>query len=67
MALSDILAALEIMGEKPAEVVVIGIQPKDLGTGLEMSDLISSQLDTLVQQVVDRLSELGYPPVPLAH
>ena len=67
MALSDILAALEIMGEKPAEVVVIGIQPKDLGTGLEMSDLIGNQIDILVQQVVDELRRLGYPTVTLAH
>ena len=67
MALSDILAALEIMGEKPAQVVVIGIQPKDLGTGLEMSELISSQVDILVQRVIDQLGELGYPPTRLAH
>jgi hydrogenase maturation protease len=62
MALSDVLAALEIMGEKPAGVTVIGVQPKDLGTGLELSPLIAGRVATLLAGVVQALSDLGYSP-----
>ncbi|UCE88393.1 MAG: HyaD/HybD family hydrogenase maturation endopeptidase [Pseudomonadota bacterium] len=62
MALADILAALDIMGKKPADISVFGVQPKDLELGLELSETLQSCVDPLVGQVMARLQELGYAP-----
>ena len=60
LALSDILAALQIAGNSPPQITVIGIEPLRLDTGLDMSDTVTSKIDTLVQMVVEHLNELGY-------
>ena len=60
MALSDILAALKVGGEQLPEMVVVGIEPVTLETGLEMSDEVLSKLNTLVEQTLECLSELGF-------
>jgi hydrogenase maturation protease len=60
MGLADMLAALELMGEKPADVTVIGVEPKDLDVGLELSDLVSRSMDTLVGRLVGKLRSLGF-------
>lgn len=62
MALADILAALDIMGKKPADITVFGVQPRDLELGLELSDLLEGCVSPLVGKVVARLDELGYAP-----
>lgn len=62
VGISDVLAALTITGEKPANVVVIGVVPKDLGTGLEMSPEIEGRVEELMDRVVDELIALGLAP-----
>lgn len=62
MALSDILAALRIGGEQLPEIVVIGVEPVTLETGLEMSELVLGKLDALVAKAVECLGELGFAP-----
>ena len=64
MALSDILAALKVGGEQLPEMVVVGIEPVTLETGLEMSETVLSKLDTLVKQTLDCLAELGFQARP---
>jgi hydrogenase maturation protease len=59
MGLADMLAALELMGEKPAEVTVIGVEPQNLDVGLELSNLVSARMDTLVGQLVGKLLSIG--------
>ncbi len=60
MGLADMLAALELMGEKPADVTVIGVEPQDLDVGLELSDLVSTRVDALVGRLVGKLRSLGF-------
>ena len=62
LGLSDVLATLELAGEKPANVTVLGIVPDSLELSLELSDTIAAQLDGLVAALVDELTTLGYPP-----
>lgn len=59
LALSDILAALKIGGEHLPEIVVIGIEPVTLETGLEMSATVSGKLNALVEKTLECLAELG--------
>ena len=65
MALSDILAALKIGGELLPEIVVIGVEPVTLQTGLEMSDLVSSKIDALISKAIECLDELGFKAKPV--
>ena len=58
LGLSDVLATLELAGEKPAHVTVLGIVPDSL----ELSDTIAAQLDGLVDALVTELAALGHPP-----
>ena len=60
LALSDILAALQIAGNSPPQIIVIGIEPLHLDTGLDMSATVADQIGTLITMVVEQLSQLGY-------
>ena len=66
LGLSDVLATLELAGEKPAQVTVLGIVPDSLELSLELSATIAAQLGGLVDALVDELTALGYPPQPRA-
>ena len=59
LGLSDMLAAMKLTDETPETVVLIGVIPKDLGTGLDLSDEIAGKIDPLVQMVVTELQGLG--------
>lgn len=61
LGLSDVLATLELSGEKPAEVVVLGLVPQSLEMSLELSELINGKLGDLVGAAVRELERLGYP------
>lgn len=64
LGLSDVLATLELSGEKPADVTVLGLVPQSLEMCLELSKLISARLDSLVDAAVKELDSLGYPLRP---
>ena len=66
LGLSDVLATLELSGEKPAEVVVLGLVPQSLEMSLELSELISGKLVDLTGAAVRELERLGYPLGPTA-
>jgi hydrogenase maturation protease len=61
LGLADVLASLELSGERPGHVTVIGLVPNSLELSLDLSDPISSRLDDLIEAVVGELVELGYP------
>jgi hydrogenase maturation protease len=61
LGLSDVLATLELSGEKPAAVTVLGLVPQSLEMCLELSELISDRLDSLADAAVQELDSLGYP------
>ena len=62
LGLSDVLATLELSGEKPADVIVLGLVPHSLEMCLELSDVVAGKLDSLVAAAVAELVRLGYPP-----
>ena len=61
LGLSDVLATLELSGERPAAVTVLGLVPASLELSLELSELITSRLPDLVSAAIDELKSLGYP------
>jgi len=66
LGLSDVLATLQLAGEKPANVTVLGLVPDSLELSLELSETIGARLDRLVDALADELTALGYPPRPTA-
>jgi len=64
LGLADVLATLELSGERPAGVTVLGLVPQSLELTLDLSGLIQSKLADLVQAAVIELTRLGYPPTP---
>lgn len=66
MALSDMLAALQISGRPLPEVTLIGIEPLRLITGIGLSQTVASQLDTLLAMTLDCLQKLGYRTDPVS-
>ena len=50
--------ALALAKRTPKEVVIIGLEPKDLGPGLSLSPEVERRLDALVKEV---LAEIGRP------
>jgi hydrogenase maturation protease len=62
LGLSDVLATLELSGETPAEVTVLGLVPHSLEMSLELSAPIQERLPSLVEAAVAELDRIGYPP-----
>jgi hydrogenase maturation protease len=58
MALSDILAALQIAGHPLPETVLFGVVPVRLSTGIGLSYPVAKQLNTLVEMTLDRLKRM---------
>jgi hydrogenase maturation protease len=61
LGLADVLATLELSGEQPGSVTVLGLVPQSLELTLELSGLIRSRLGSLVEAAVAELEAIGYP------
>lgn len=59
IGLPDMLAAAKLMGIMPEEICLIGIQPKNMETGLLLSDDVGDNLDSLVEIATNKLEEWG--------
>lgn len=59
IGLSDVLYAAKLMGIMPSDVCLVGIQPKSLDVGLDMTKEIDGKLDTVIKTVVLKLNEWG--------
>ena len=59
LGLSDLIAAARLTDSLPGKVVLFGVEPKELDTGLELSDQVAGILEQLAQQVALELETLG--------
>jgi len=59
VGLSDLLFASGFLGTRPAEIVLIGIQPETMEIGLELSKTIKERFDELLDTVLGKLREWG--------
>jgi hydrogenase maturation protease len=51
----DAIHMSETMGNKPKEVVVIGVEPKDMSDGLELSPEIEERVPRIIELVMEEL------------
>jgi hydrogenase maturation protease len=59
IGLPDVLFAAKLMDVSPPEVCLIGIQPRSLDVGLDMTDEIKGKIETLIDAVIGKLKEWG--------
>jgi hydrogenase maturation protease len=57
IGLSDVLFSAKLMRDTPPEVCLVGIQPKFLDVGLDMTEEIQVKLDTIIALVLLKLKE----------
>ncbi len=57
--LADLLMAARLTDLYPEEVVLWGMEPAVVDTGLELSPLVAAQVDELVKKVVEELQRWG--------
>ncbi len=55
MGLKDLLAVAMLMGIKPPEMVLIGIQPENIELGMDLSPKVAERFDDLVRMVIGEL------------
>lgn len=64
MGLQDLLAVAEFQGNRPAEMVLWGVQPASIELGMELSPAVAAQFDRLVEAVLAELAAWGVAPDP---
>lgn len=63
VGLADILGLARLRGRLPDEVILWGVQAKDLTPGLALSPVVSAQVDTLAGHVLAELAAWGVTAV----
>lgn len=66
IGLSDVLASLELLGRAPREVVVLGVEPLTLETGMQLSAPVAARVPDLVNAAVRELDAHGIRLEPRA-
>ncbi len=55
LGFADLMVALELLGELPQEIVLIGVQPLSTEWGIEVTPLVQKALDRLPDLVLEQL------------
>ena len=53
--LSDVIHSAELVGGKPDEVVFIGVEPKDMSAGLELSPEVEKKIPKIIELVMEEI------------
>ena len=59
IGLADVLGAAAITDNLPRNLVLFGIEPKEISTGLDLSSEIAQNLSRLVDMVITELKTIG--------
>lgn len=65
LGIREVLAGLEILEKPVADLVVFGIQPASLTTGLELSPLIKSKVMPVMKNIIAQLQDWNVEVRPL--
>jgi len=60
IGLSDVLATAMISDALPAQMVMFGVEPQTMTTGLALTPVVEASLDKLAGAVVEELRRLGH-------
>jgi hydrogenase maturation protease len=59
ISICDVLASLEFIGDKPKDMVLIGVEPESLELGLELTPTVAAQIPAMVDLAVAELVARG--------
>ena len=65
LGLSDLLAAAMLTDELPKNLVLFGVEPESIDIGLDLTETVEANVDTLVGAVADELRSIGCTLVPI--
>lgn len=60
IALPDVLASLELLGELPKQTLVFGVQPESLELGMELTSGVAARVPELAELAVEALRLHGF-------
>lgn len=63
LGLREVLGAAMLLDRAPKEVLLLGVQPHLLTTGVGLSPLLQARLPEVVGEIVARLTAWGCPPL----
>jgi hydrogenase maturation protease len=56
MGILENLSLIELVGSKPGETIIIGVEPKELEPGLELSPELQKRMPKIIQTVLEEIS-----------
>jgi hydrogenase maturation protease len=56
MGILENLSLIELVGNKPGETIIIGVEPKELEPGLELSPELQKRMPKIIQTVLEEIS-----------
>ena len=59
VGLLDALALARELGQAPAQVVIIGVEPKSMAWGMELSPEVQAALPQIIERVREEIGKLG--------
>jgi hydrogenase maturation protease len=59
ISICDVLASLEFIGDKPKDMVLIGVEPDSLELGLELTPVVAARIPEMVDIAVAELAARG--------
>ena len=65
LGISDLLATLALTDSLPTRMVLFGVEPADLSTGLGLSPAVAAGLEKVLEAVGEELTRQGLTPEPL--
>ena len=64
LGFADLMVALELLGESPEEIVLLGVQPLSMEWGTEVTPKVHEALERLPDLVIEQLLVWGTPTTP---
>jgi len=64
LGVSDLLAALTLLGRSPRQLALVGVVPESMATGLALSERVAACLEPLVETTLAVLREHGWQAWP---
>jgi hydrogenase maturation protease len=65
MGLKDLLSVAELLGHKPREMVLVGVQPGSIEMDTELTPAVEAKVDELISMILKELNMWGIKPVQI--
>ncbi|MGY3856355.1 HyaD/HybD family hydrogenase maturation endopeptidase [Aeromonas intestinalis] len=65
LGLADVLSALQLTGESPRRLTLIGIEPESLEPRIGLTPVVAAAMREAKERILTLLAELGCPVTPL--